>query len=259
MKHWTYIFLLTIISCNSKQLKVDSFETLVSSKPSNLTDIKNEICWTGTLNGKTPVFIHYQLDSNLIIGQIIYLNTKDKSPIRLLGTIEDDKNYRLLEFDKTGNITGIITGLPTDKIFKGSWFSPKSKKELSIALSIVDTIILSPDIKPIRNQIFGNYHYQYGENGFSGDFEINRVDNTKVDFNILSLTNVAKGPNIAEVEKDTIVMKGNSFVYKIPDSDNCEFKTTFYKDFVYINYTKGYCSGQFGMNATIDGIYVKTK
>jgi hypothetical protein len=259
MKHWIYILLLTIISCNNQQQKVNGSDTAVSAEPTKLTGIKNEICWTGTLNGKTPIFIHYQLDSNLIIGQIIYLNTKDKLPIRLLGTIEEDKNYRLLEFDKTGNITGIITGLPTDKIFKGSWFSPKSNKELSMALSIADTSILSPDIKPISNQIFGNYHYQYGENGFNGDFEINRVDNAKVDFNILSLTNVERGPNIAEVEKDTIVMRGNSFVYKIPDSDSCEFKTTFYNDFVYINYTKGYCSGQFGLNATIDGIYLKAK
>jgi hypothetical protein len=259
MKYWTYILLLTIISCTNQQQKAKSSNTSTSTKPTTLTDIKNEICWTGTLNSKTPIFIHYQLDSNLIIGEITYLNTKDKLPIRLLGTIEEDKNYRLLEFDKTGNITGIITGLPTDKVFKGSWYSPRTSKELAMTLSLMDTIIQSPDIKPINNQIFGNYHYQYGENGFNGDFEINRVGNDKVDFNILSLTNVERGPNIAEVEKDTIALKGNSFIYKIPDSDSCEFKTTFYKDFVYINYTKGYCSGQFGLNATIDGIYLKTK
>ena len=259
MKYWTYIFLLIIISCTNQQQKAKSSSTSSSTKPTTLTDIKKEICWTGTLNRKTPIFIHYQLDSNLIIGEITYLNTKDKLPIRLLGTIEEDKNYRLLEFDKTGNITGIISGLPTDKFFKGSWYSPKTNKELAMTLSLMDTIIQSPDIKPINNQIFGNYHYQYGENGFNGDFEINRVGNDKVDFNILSLTNVERGPNIAEVEKDTIALKGNSFIYKIPYSDSCEFKTTFYKDFVYINFTKGYCSGQFGLNATIDGIYLKTK
>ena len=256
MKHWTYILLLTIISCNNQQQKVSSSDTSISTKPKTLTDTKNEICWTGTLNSKTPIFIHYHLDSNLIIGEITYLNTKDKLPIRLLGTIEDDKTYRLLEFDKTGNITGVITGLPTDKVFKGSWYSPKTSKELVMTLSLLDTIIRSPDIKPDNNQIFGNYHYQYGENGFNGDFEINRVGNDKIDFYILSLTNVERGPNIAEVNKDTIVMKGNSFVYEI--NKTCEFKTTFYKDFVYINYTKGYCDGQFGLNATIDGIYLKT-
>ena len=259
MKHWTYLLLLTLISCNNQQQKVNNSDTSVYAMPADLTNNKNETCWTGTLNGKTSVFIHYQLDSNLIIGEITYLNTKDKLPIRLLGTIEDDKSYRLLEFDKSGNITGIITGLPTDGTFKGTWFSPKTRKELSLALSLADTSITSPDIQTNSNQIFGNYHYQYGEYGYSGDFEINRVDKSKIDFNIISVTNLERGGNIAEVEKDTVVMKGNSFIYKIPDSDSCEFKTTFYKDFVYINYTRGYCSGQFGMNATIDGIYLKMK
>ncbi len=113
MRHWIYLITLIIISCNNHQPKNSGSDTTVSVTPTNLPDVKtnsnNDICWTGTLNGKTPVFIHYQLDSNLIIGEITYLNTKDKLPITLLGTIEDDKTYRLLEFEKTGNITGIIT------------------------------------------------------------------------------------------------------------------------------------------------------
>ena len=259
MKYWTYILLLTIISCNNQQVKVSSSDTSVFAKPTVLTDTKNEICWTGTLNGKTPIFIHYQLDSNLVIGEITYLNTKDKQPIKLLGTIEDDKSYRLLEFDATGNITGIIEGKPTNKSFNGLWFSPKTKKELAMTLSQKDTLIVSPNLKPDETQTFGNYHYQYGENGYNGDFDIDKVGNNKIAFNILSLTNIERGPNIAEVEKDTITMTGNSFIYKIPDSDSCEFKVTFYKAFVYINYTKGFCTSQFGLNATIDGIYLKTK
>ena len=263
MKHWTYILLLTIISCNNQQQNVNSSSATVSGSPSTITDTKShsgkEICWAGTLNEKTSVFIHYQLDSNLIVGEITYLNTKDKQPITLLGTIEDDKSYRLLEFDKTGNITGVIEGKPADKSFDGLWVSPKTSKQLSMKLSLKDTLINSPDIKADESQIFGNYHYQFGDKGYNGDFDINKIAGNKIDFNILSLTNIEKGPNIAEVEKDTITMTGNSFIYKIPESDNCEFKTTFYKDFVFICYTKGYCSGQFGLNATIDCIYLKTK
>jgi hypothetical protein len=220
---------------------------------------KNEISWIGALNNKTPVFIHYQLDSNLIIGEITYLNTKDKLPITLLGTIEEDKSYRLLEFNNAGNITGVIEGKPTEKNFDGLWVSPKSKKELAMKLFSKDTLINSSDIKPDESQIFGNYHYQYGDKGYNGDLDINKIGSNKIDFKILSLTNVERGPNIAEVEKDTIPMTENSFIYKIPESDSCEFKVTFYKGFVYINYTKGYCESQFGLNATIDGIYLKTK
>lgn len=263
MKHWAYTILLTIISCCNQQQSVSSSEIIDYDAPTILKDTKTdrnqEMCWKGTLNGRIPIFIHYQLDGNLIIGEITYLNTKAKKPITLLGTIEDDNNYRLLEFDKKGNITGIITGEPTDKNFHGSWYSPKSSKELSMKLSLADTIIYPPNIKTIENEIFGNYYYQYGENGYNGYFEINQVGNGKVDFYILSLTNVERGSNIAEVEKDTIAMKGSSLIYTIPDSDKCEFKIEFYKDFAYISYTNGYCSGQFGLNATIEGIYLKIK
>jgi hypothetical protein len=263
MKHWIYLVALTVISCNNQQQKINNSDHstpgVSTTTPDPKTQTAKEICWNGYLNGKTPIFIHYKLDSNVIIGEITYLNTKDKLPIKLLGTIEDDKKYRLLEFDKTGNITGIIEGKPTEKNYNGIWVSPKSKKELSMSLSIKDTLVSTTNLTPDKNQIFGRYHYQYGENGFNGDFDINNIGNNKIDFHILSLTNVERGSNIAEVEKDTVTMTGDNFTYKIPDSDSCEFKVKFYKDFVYISYTRGYCSGQFGLNATIDGIYLKTK
>jgi hypothetical protein len=263
MRNFIYVLTLTVFSCNNQQQKISSSDSLPSTQPATTAALKSqsnqEICWTGTLNGKTPIFIHYQLDSIVIVGEITYLNTRDKQPIRLLGTVEEDKSYRLLEFDKTGNITGIIEGTPTEKEFNGSWVSPRTRKELEMKLVRKDTLISSPSIKPEPNQIFGDYHYQYGENGYNGDFEFSKAGDSKAAFHILSLTNVERGPNIAEVEKDTIAFYGNKFTYKIPDSDDCEFKVTFYKGFAYINYTKGYCESQFGLNATIDGIYLKTK
>lgn len=263
MRNFIYVLALTIISCNSQQKKVSSSESLSPTQTATTANLKSqsnkEICWTGTLNGKTHILIHYQVDSNVIVGEIIYLNTRDKQPIRLLGTVEEDKSYRLLEFDKTGNITGIIEGTPSEKEFNGSWVSPRTKKELEMKLELKDTLISSASIQPETNQIFGDYHYQYGENGYNGDFEFSKAGGNKAAFHILSLTNVERGPNVAEVEKDTIYFSDNYFIYKMPDSDNCEFKVIFYKGFAYINYTKGYCESQFGLNATIDGIYLKTK
>lgn len=173
MKHWTYILLLTTLSCNNQQQKVSVSDTPVSViNPTTLTDSKTEVCWTGNLNGKTPVFIHYHLDSNLIIGEITYLNTKGKQPITLLGTLEDDKSYRLLEFEKSGNITGIITGFPSGDTFNGSWFSPKTRKELILNLTKKDTVINPLTLDTELQDIFGHYHYQYSEAGYQGDFEI---------------------------------------------------------------------------------------
>jgi hypothetical protein len=262
MKHCTYILLLTIISCNNPQQKVNSSDTTVSDTPTTLRDNKKygdkEISWTGTLNGKIPIFIHYQLDSNLIVGEITYLNTKDKLPITLLGTIEDDKTYRLLEFEKSGNISGIITGLPTDKIFNGSWFSPKTRKELVLKLVKKDTVINSKETGTKLQDIFGHYHYQYSEAGYQGDFEISKLPNSKAVFGITSVTG-APGRNVAQIDDDTINLSTTHFIYKLADTDDCEFEVKFYKGFAFIKYTKGFCEGQFGMNATIDGIFLKTE
>lgn len=258
MKHWTYILFLTIISCNNQEQKVDRSDTLVSAKPTTSADVNKEICWTGTLNGKTPIFIHYQVDSNLITGEIIYLNTKDKLPITLLGTIEDDKNYRLLEFEKSGNITGIITGFPVNGIFNGSWFSPKTRKELTLNLAKKDTVISSATISTELPSIFGHYHYQYSEAGYQGDLAIKKMQDNKVVFGITSVTD-EPARNVAQIDDDTIKLNSTSFIYKLPDTDNCEFEVKFYKGFAYIKYTKGFCDGQFGNNATIDGIFLKTE
>jgi hypothetical protein len=164
-----------------------------------------------------------------------------------------------LEFSPTGTITGIITGTPAKEFFKGSWTSPKTGKELSLSLTRKDTLIQRKITKPVREEIFGQYHYRYGEKGYRGDVEVERVDKQRIAFHIVSITNLERGPNVAEVEKDTVALRGNSFTYMIPGSDNCEIKVFFYKDFIYIQYTRGYCEGQFGLNATIDGIFVKTK
>ncbi len=262
MKHCTYILLLTVISCNNQKQKIRNSNTSVSDTPTTLTDTKNkndkEVSWAGTLNGKTPVFIHYLLDSNLITGEITYLNTKDKLPIRLLGTIEDDKSYRLLEFEKDGNITGIITGLPTEKIFNGSWFSPKTRNELVLSLVKKDTVINSSITDTQFQDIFGHYHYQYSEAGYQGDFEIKKLSNSKASFGITSVTG-EPGRNVAQIDDDTITLVNTQFIYKLPDTENCEFKVEFHKGFVFIKYINGFCDGQFGNNATIDGIFLKTK
>jgi len=258
MKHWTYILLFLTISCSNQQQKVNSADKSVSVEPSSLTENKDEICWTGTLNGKTPVFLHYQLDNNLIIGEITYLNTKDKLPIKLLGTIEEDKNYRLLEFDNTGNITGIITGVPTGNVFNGSWLSPKTKKELNLNLTQKDTIINSQTLATELADIFGHYHYQYSEAGYQGDLEIKKLPDSKAAFGITSVTG-EPARNVAQINNDTIKLSNTHFIYKVPDTDSCEFEVKFYKGFAFIRYTKGYCDGQFGMNATIDGIFLKTE
>lgn len=220
--------------------------------------VRSEFYWSGFINHKIPVFIHYSIEDDLITGQLFYLNTKSRQPITLIGTIEEDSSYRILEFGKDGNISGIISGKPKDEIFHGEWFSPETRKEFPLHLGSKDTTFTPLSLEAPNGDIDGIYHYQYSEEGSQGDMQVKRLGENTIAFSIFSVTD-APARNLAEVPEDTVQLTGNSFIYTIPGSDGCQFKVRFYKDFSRVTYTRGYCEGQFGMNATVDGIYLKVK
>ena len=217
---------------------------------------KHTYAWKGTINSKINVWIQYSISGKLLEGEIIYVNTPKKIPIKLIGTVQEDKSYRLLEFDKTGNITGIITGIPKQNRFTGTWFAPKTRKELSISLTSSKSKLTNTALSPSSN-IFGEYYYQYGKGGYNGTLRINKVGASKLAFDIFSTTGEPAN-NMAIVERDTIATIGSQFIYTIPDSD-CRFKVAFYEGFAFVSYTNGYCEGQFGHNASINGIFLKVK
>ncbi|WP_431243145.1 hypothetical protein ACQ9BO_26815 [Flavobacterium sp. P21] len=213
-----------------------------------------QLTWTGTLNNKIPISLSYSISKGIITGEIIYLDTKNKTPIKVIGSVKDDKSYRILEFEKSGNISGIITGKPTETEFVGDWFSPKSRKSLSLKLA-----------NPIKKQKMlsqnafittADYHYGYSEKGSQGDFQIEKLKNGKFRFSIFSVTS-DPARNIANIDETEVNIAGNSFVYSLPEEKNNQFKVIFYPEFVVVKYTKGDFEGQFGHNATIEGIYLK--
>ena len=252
MKHLFALFLLLFLGCQKQPAPLANNQTSKSDSTSK------EICWKGTIKGKIPVMLHYQVDDDLLVGEITYLNTKKREPIKIIGTIADDASLRILEFEKNGNISGILTGTPSNDKFNGTWFSPKTRKELNLSLSKFDTIVKDTPILPELNKIYGNYHYQYSQEGYQGDFYINKINAKQASFEIFSVTG-EPSRNIADIEKDTITLTGNKFHYKVGYEEGCEFDVTFYKDFVYINYTNGDCDGVFGHNATVEGIFLKVK
>lgn len=263
MKKLIYTGLIFLFACTNKQAENNTETAIAGEGKQQQTETESadkeatQICWKGKINSKTNILLHYQIEDDLIIGKITYLDTKEKTPIRIIGTIEEDQNFRLLEFDKTGNITGIITGLHKGSEFTGSWFSPKTRKELVLNLSRIDTIIPVENMKTNVENIIGEYHYQYSQAGSQGDLTIKKVNPNKISFSIFSVTD-EPARNIADIETDTIKAT-TDFIYKVPETDSCEFRIRFFKDFAYINYTRGYCHGMFGNNATIDGIFYKQK
>ncbi|WP_130735201.1 hypothetical protein [Flavobacterium sp. J27] len=253
----------TLTACQSKKEKetpiIETKDTLTTTITTpEITDTL-ELFWKGYINQSIPVYLHYQIENEIVVGEIIYLNTKEKKPIKVIGNLNSNGNFRLLEFEPTGNITGIITGnITSENHFKGEWFSPKSRKNFPLDLTVKDTNLIAQNIKANTKEIFGNYSYGYSEAGAQGNFSIEKINENQATFEINCFTS-EPARNMAIVDKDTIALPKLSFAYAFPNSEECDFEVQFYKDFVHITYTNGYCTGQFGHNATIEGIFLKTK
>lgn len=194
MKSLLTIIIILLISCQSKENNSTDPITLSKTRDtvSNINidtkeTIKKDISWSGSINKNIPVFIHYQIENEIVVGEITYLNTSEKKPIKLIGTFQDE-DYRLLEFDKSGNITGIITGKTDQNNFNGEWFSPKNRNSFNLELTKKDTIIASINIQPNLKEIYGTYSYGYSKEGAQGDFTVNKINDNQIAFEIFSVT-----------------------------------------------------------------------
>ena len=180
MKKLISLTLILLLSCTIRQTdnnaKTEEVLEQQKSETQNVTKNNKQFCWKGKLNTKTNILLHYQIQDDLIFGEISYLDTKEKKPIRIIGTIEEDSSIRLLEFNNKGNITGIITGFSKDEELTGNWFSPKTKEESSLNLNRIDTILENENIETNLENVIGDYHYQYSEAGYQGDLTIRKVN-----------------------------------------------------------------------------------
>lgn len=91
--------------------------------------------WTGTIDGKIPIFMWLAEQDSLLIGEIVYTQTKTRTPIKLSGFIDPaHPEIRINEYQPDGVITGIITISKIASSASGTWFSPKSRKEFPLEL-----------------------------------------------------------------------------------------------------------------------------
>lgn len=249
------IAVLVLTACNDGSKKSNQDVVVVHEKTA---PVSVQACWSGVIGDHIPVLLYFDFQDSVFAGHIVYLNTQKREPIRLIGTYDEDKKIRLLEMDASGNISGILYGSAVKNEFTGSWFSPKTRKELPFRTTPKDTVISSEAITADPSDIYGSYHYQYGEDGYQGDFTLKKLPDGKAIFGIGAVTE-APAYNVADIPDDTIHITGTQFTYKIADAADCDFTVKFYKGFAMVKYVKGPCDFYFGHNASVEGIFVKTK
>lgn len=79
------------IACQSKKenknptvVKDTLTSTLSQAGEMNIS----ETFWKGYINKSIPIYLHYQIENDIIVGEIIYLNTQEKQPIKLLAVLK---------------------------------------------------------------------------------------------------------------------------------------------------------------------------
>lgn len=219
--------------------------------------------WKGHLGKDIPVFIHYhQLpESQLLEGEITYLNTKAKMPISLTGKIKQSGAVHLTEYNPEGYVSGVIDATIKGDSLTGKWHSPGTPTPKTFALRLHQSDSLIPTessaVKP--QNIFGKYHYQYGEKGYEGNLEFRKINAHQAVLSLFSVTSVP-ARNIADgVDNDTISLPvKTNFIHKVYDKGSCKVELQFFKNFVRVTYPKeADCKNTFGMNATYEGTYYK--
>lgn len=214
---------------------------------------------TGFINKKIPVELNISISNQIILGNIRYLNTKLKKPIKIIGRVEDQNQYSLHEFENDGNISGSIYATFKNNKLEGNWSATKADTSYATSLIVKANPNLKPEIFfPLQtDQLAGEYSYQYGEKGYQGNISIKKLSGNIYTYDIGSVTH-DPGRNIADASGKAI-LKNNQLIIQVNKS--CKFSVKFYHGFLMITQkSPGQLNDcEFGFNATLEGIYLKVK
>jgi len=139
----------------------------------------------------------------------------------------------------------------------GTWTKPGLEKELKYLLTPKDTILKSIDTSMNPVAVTGEYAYQFGKSGATGDIDIKHLEGRNY---LMAITCVTGPPayNVAEVDATKVQMFNNTIIYNVRDGD-CKFKIRAFRDFIVIDWiSRDIQSCGFGLNASIDGVFIKT-
>jgi hypothetical protein len=208
----------------------------------------------GNLDSKYPISMWIIEKQDVIFGQVKYENASNK-PIRLVG-VPYKEGIELVEFLDDGEICGIWKGKFEKNGYIGYWYSVEGNKNYKFILEKNDTILSDIDTNIITTNYVGNYRYRHGENGPEGYISIDKKEN----YFTLTCSNVTGEPsrNIANFQIDTLRIINNKSICDLNKDGLCVFMINFYNDFIIINSIDGKRDCGFGLNANVDGIYVKT-
>lgn len=244
-----------------------------AASPANSGQLERH-AWQGEINNKIPVSVWFEIRGDLIVGELVYTNTKEKKPIRLLGTIGSDGNLSIREMLPDGLVSGFINGKIVGDNFEGVWKAPDklaekggsyegiTGKSYPLRLSKAPLPPTSFPWEHSSNTLAGEYRYSHGKDQQYGVATLSGTEGGGMEFTITSYT-AAPAYNEAYLSFSASAsgegksrLQGNRVLYEADES--CAVEILLFSDFLVTRYIeRKHCSGWFGMNATIEGMFVK--
>lgn len=229
----------------------------------------------GTINDKIPVAVWFDSKDGLIFGEIVYTDTKSRTPIRLLGRREEDGYYRLFEMLPNGNISGTIKGVLVNGVLSGTWigrpqiivkneddYQYKEGKKYSIKVSAVERTHAPYTWELEAGNASGIYAYSVGDNCDSGTVNLQIDTDGTVRYRIIGLTGepfyrTACFPEDA-LSDEFAAAKLNGNRILIEEDEGCAIELLLYNDFLVSRYVDGRdCRFRVGNGATAEGLFLK--
>jgi len=212
------------------------------------------IAFKGKMNSKIPVFLWVIEKQDVIIGEVRYVRASNKG-IKLIGNPYNN-GYELTEYLSDGTVSGVWRGKIDNNSFLGTWNSGNGSKEYCFEVNKADTLI-HVDTSIIDGNYAGQYRYRNGNEGSEGSVLIEKNG----DRYSLICANVTSAParNMADFTIDSLKITNNEFICDLNNDTLCVFRIRFFKDFIIINSIAEKRDCGFGLNAFVDGVYVKTK
>ena len=249
----------------------DWWPTATERTASGTVPVAERTLWTGEINGKIPVSVWFEHKDGLATGELVYVNSKARTPFRLLGTYDtsgESPSLSLKEMLPGGLVTGMISASIKDGVLEGFWMAPEKIKETGTRYTIKEmqqyplkltkagTAPGSFHWEHSPESVTGRYAYTYGPHHNSGTLDITSTPDGGVSVEIHTHT-AAPAFNMADVDPTPGERTGNRIVCSVDDS--CAFEVLLFSDFAKVSTLKGReCDGWFGRGAYIDGDYQKS-
>jgi hypothetical protein len=265
----------SLVACNSSSKSSDDNTSITSEKARGEDEIVDpnasttdapegdpdtwQETYQGTLDGKIQVEMALtgQIGKSTR-GTITYKSTG--KPIMVLGYFSGDGNFFLREYQPDGLVTGVLSGSSKNGKLEGSWYSKGKELKLSMTTQTASKSAVWP--YNLKGSIAGEYAYHYpdeGEDpGAAGNLTV-KVKGDQVTFAFDCITG-PPGYHMATMEETEATLEdGNLIRYSNSEYGECAFEIRFYQGFASVTHVDEKYDCGFGMNAGVEGDYVKIR